>query len=153
MTRPDERHGAGPFFSAIGDKADMTECLLPRRFIGPGSNSLPDLMSWILHSGIRDREFGSWKQVWVGQAWQVLTRFHIVTVAFALLFPISGTTFAAQGSRHSRSAVVKHHSVTTSRADVSQIRAFAPGGTSRYPYGPGVNFPYPDRPYGDPGRW
>jgi hypothetical protein len=83
----------------------------------------------------------------------VLTRFHILTLAFAVLLSISGTTFAAQGSRHSRSAVVKHHSVTTSRADVSRMPAFAPGGTSRYPYGPGINFPYSDRPYGDPGRW
>jgi hypothetical protein len=23
-------------------------------------------------------------------------------------------------------------------------------GTSAYPFGPGINFPYPDRPYGDP---
>jgi len=83
----------------------------------------------------------------------VLTRFHIVTLAFALLLSISGTSFAAQGSRHSRSAVVKHHSVKTSRADVSRMPAFTAGGTSRYPYGAGVNFPYPDRPYGDPGRW
>src|SRR5262245_15005648 len=26
-------------------------------------------------------------------------------------------------------------------------------GTSEYPYGPGFNFPYPDRPYGDPDHW
>jgi hypothetical protein len=83
----------------------------------------------------------------------VLTRFHILTLAFALLLSISGASFAAQGSRHSRSAAVKHHSVTTSRADVSRMPAFAPGGTSRYPYGPGINFPYPDRPYGDPDRY
>jgi hypothetical protein len=83
-----------------------------------------------------------------------LTRFHVLALAFALLLSISGASFAAQGSRHSRSAVVKHHSVTTSRADVSRMPAFAPGGTSsRYPYGPGVNFPYPDRPYGDPDRY
>ena len=25
--------------------------------------------------------------------------------------------------------------------------------TSNYPFGPGYNFPYPDRPYGDPGHW
>jgi hypothetical protein len=83
----------------------------------------------------------------------VLTRFHILTLAFALLLSISGASLAAQGSRHSRSAVVKHNSVTTSRADVTGMPAFYPGGTSRYPYGPGVNFPYADRPYGDPGRW
>ena len=26
-------------------------------------------------------------------------------------------------------------------------------GTSAYPFGPGINFPYPDRPYGDPDHW
>lgn len=26
-------------------------------------------------------------------------------------------------------------------------------GTSEYPFGPGINFPYPDRPYGDPDHW
>jgi hypothetical protein len=26
-------------------------------------------------------------------------------------------------------------------------------GTSEYPFGPGYNFPYPDRPYGDPDHW
>ena len=83
----------------------------------------------------------------------VLTRFHYLTIAFALLLSISGMSFAAQGSRHSRSAVVNNHSVTTSRADASRMPAFAPGGTSSYPYGPGINFPYPDRPYGDPDRY
>ena len=87
-----------------------------------------------------------------------LMRFHIVALAFGLLLSISGASFAAQPSRHStslhsRSAVVKNHSVTTSRADVSRMPAFAPGGTSRYPYGPGINFPYSDRPYGDPDRY
>ena len=26
-------------------------------------------------------------------------------------------------------------------------------GTSNYPFGPGYNQPYPDRPYGDPDHW
>jgi len=26
-------------------------------------------------------------------------------------------------------------------------------GSSSYPWGPGYNFPYPDRPYGDPDHW
>src|SRR5258708_37959832 len=26
-------------------------------------------------------------------------------------------------------------------------------GTSNYPFGPEYNFPYPDRPYGDPDHW
>src|SRR5262249_9650374 len=46
----------------------------------------------------------------------------------------------------------KHHSVMTSRAEASRIPAFARG-TSAYPWGPGHNFPYPDRPYGDPDRY
>src|SRR5262249_33284187 len=58
-----------------------------------------------------------------GATMVVLTRFHILTLAFALLLSISGASFAAQGSRHSRSAVVKNHSVTTSRADVSRMPA------------------------------
>jgi hypothetical protein len=32
----------------------------------------------------------------------VLTRFHILALALALLLLISGASFAAQGSRHSR---------------------------------------------------
>jgi len=87
-----------------------------------------------------------------------LMRFHIVALAFGLLLSISGASFAAQPSRHStslhsRSAVVKNHSAITSRADVSRVPAFDSQGTSRYPWGPGHNFPYPDRPYGDPGRY
>jgi hypothetical protein len=33
------------------------------------------------------------------------------------------------------------------------VPAFDPRGTSAYPFGPGVNFPYLDRPYGDPDHW
>ena len=85
------------------------------------------------------------------------TKIAIVALAFGLLLPISGASFAAQHSRHSsslhsRSAAVKHHSVMTSRAEASRIPAFARG-TSAYPWGPGHNFPYPDRPYGDPDRY
>src|SRR5262249_20458143 len=83
------------------------------------------------------------------------TKIAIVALAFGLLLPISGASFAAQQSRHSSSlhspsAVVKHHSVMTSRAEAS--RAFARG-TSAYPWGPRYNFPYRDRPYGDPDRY
>src|SRR5262249_48571134 len=83
------------------------------------------------------------------------TKIAIVALAFGLLLPISGASFAAQQARHSsslhsRGAAVKHHTVIKSRADAS--RAFPPG-TSAYPWGPGRNFPYPDRPYGDPDRY
>ena len=58
----------------------------------------------------------------------VLTRFQFLTLAFALLLSISGASFAAQGSRSSRGAVVKHHSVTTSRADARGYRRGYYGG-------------------------
>jgi hypothetical protein len=35
----------------------------------------------------------------------------------------------------------------------SRVPPFDPRGTSDYPWGPGYNFPYPDRPYGDPDHW
>jgi hypothetical protein len=35
----------------------------------------------------------------------------------------------------------------------SQVPPFDPRGTSEYPWGSGYNFPYPDRPYGDPDHW
>ena len=34
--------------------------------------------------------------------------------------------------------------------NASRAPAFDPRGTSAYPFGPGINFPYPDRPYGIP---
>jgi hypothetical protein len=37
--------------------------------------------------------------------------------------------------------------------NASRVPAFDPRGTSAYPFGPGINFPYPDRPYGDSSRW
>ena len=37
--------------------------------------------------------------------------------------------------------------------DQTRAPAYDPKGTSRSPFGPGRNLPYPDRPYGDPGRW
>src|SRR5262245_5772088 len=88
----------------------------------------------------------------------VLMRFHVLALAVALLLPISEVSFAAQEAHHSsrlhsRSAVVKNQSVITSRADASRMPAFYSGGTSSYPWGPGRNFPYPDRPYGDPDRY
>jgi hypothetical protein len=37
--------------------------------------------------------------------------------------------------------------------NASRAPAFDPRGTSAYPFGPEINFPYPDRPYGDPDHW
>jgi hypothetical protein len=35
----------------------------------------------------------------------------------------------------------------------SALPSYSPTGTSAYPWGRGYNLPYPDRPYGDPGKW
>jgi hypothetical protein len=89
----------------------------------------------------------------------MMTRFRVVAIAAGLLLAISGPTFAAQQTRHpssthSRGAVKEGRGVVTSRCDWSHVPAFDyRRGTSAYPFGPGCNFPYPDRPYGDPGRW
>ena len=81
-----------------------------------------------------------------------MTRVHVVAIAS---LTISGPTFAAPQSRHvtsthTQGAVKENRGVVTSP---SRVPAFDPKGTSAYPFGPGINFPYPDRPYGDPSRW
>jgi hypothetical protein len=84
-----------------------------------------------------------------------MTKFDVVTIAAGLLLAISGSSFAAPQSRHassahSQGAVQENRGVVMSP---SRAPAFDPRGTSAYPFGPGVNFPYPDRPYGDPDHW
>lgn len=84
-----------------------------------------------------------------------MTKFDVVTIAAGLLLAISGSSFAAPQSRyesntHSQSAVKENRGILTSP---SRVPAFDPRGTSAYPFGPGVNFPYLDRPYGDPDHW
>jgi hypothetical protein len=94
----------------------------------------------------------------------MMTRFHVVAIAVGLMLLISAPSFAAQQSRqpssaHSKGAVKKEpavkkdRGVVTSPYDSSVVPPYDPRGTSAYPFGPGINFPYPDRPYGDPGRW
>jgi hypothetical protein len=46
--------------------------------------------------------------------------------------------------------------ITMTRVHALSITAgllLDPRGTSAYPFGPGVNCLYPDRPYGDPDHW
>ena len=73
----------------------------------------------------------------------------VVPIAAALLLAISGPRFAAHQQRHPLGT----HSqgvIKKDRDDISR-RAY---GSSRIPaVGPGYNFPYPDRPYGDPDHW
>ena len=83
------------------------------------------------------------------------TRVHVLAVVAGILLPISGPVFAAHQSRHpltshSLGTVKENLGVVTSP---SRVPAFDPRGSSAYPFGPGVNFPYPDRPYGDPDHW
>jgi hypothetical protein len=83
-----------------------------------------------------------------------MTSVHVLAIVAGILLPISGPSFATQQSRHPssthfRSAVKEDRGVITSPS----VPAFDPRGTSAYPFGPGVNFPYPDRPYGDPDHW
>ena len=77
-----------------------------------------------------------------------MTRVHVLAIVAGILLPISGPRFATHQSRHpssthSRSAVKEDRGVITSPS--SRVPAFDPKGTSAYPFGPGVNFPYPDR--------
>jgi len=77
-----------------------------------------------------------------------MTRFHVVTIAAGLVLVISGPSFAAHQPRHpsgthSRDGVKKNRGVVPHPYDSSRVPAF----------GPGYNFPYPDRPYGDPDHW
>jgi hypothetical protein len=71
-------------------------------------------------------------------------------VAFVagLLAASSEPSDAARKSRKATDRAITQRTEQTRAPQFDQQR-----GTSRYPYGPGVNFPYPDRPYGDPGRW
>jgi len=83
-------------------------------------------------------------------------RFHVLAIVVGLLLPFSGTSFAAQKYDHpsgSKSTVKKNRGTPPHPNGPSSVPPFSPRGTSSYPFGPGVNFPYPDRPYGDPSRY
>lgn len=84
-----------------------------------------------------------------------ISRLLSAAIAAGLLLAISGTSSAARQTRHLPGTHAQA-SVKEDRGAVSypsRVPAFAPTGTSAYPFGPGINFPYPDRPYGDPSRW
>jgi hypothetical protein len=65
--------------------------------------------------------------------------------------PAKAATRHHASSEHSRSAATRSFNAVpdTPRSPRLDYRY----GTSAHPYGPGVNFPYPDRPYGDPDHW
>jgi len=85
----------------------------------------------------------------------IMRRLLGVAIATGLLLAISGTSSGARPSRH-LSGTHAQASVKEDRGVVpypSRVPAYDPRGTSAYPFGPGINFPYPDRPYGDPDKW
>jgi hypothetical protein len=71
-----------------------------------------------------------------------------VAIAAGLLLAISGTSSGARQSRHLSGT----HAQASGKVDRGVV-SYDPRGTSAYPFGPGINFPYPDRPYGDPDKW
>lgn len=89
----------------------------------------------------------------------MMTRVHILAIAAGILIPISGPSFAAHqpgypSSIDFRGAVKENRGVVTQPYVSSRVPAFDyRRGTSDRPFGPEYNFPYPDRPYGDPGHW
>jgi hypothetical protein len=54
-------------------------------------------------------------------------------------------------SEHSRSAATRSYNAVPDTPGSPRLDYRY--GTSAHPFGPGVNFPYPDRPYGDPDHW
>jgi len=84
-----------------------------------------------------------------------MRRVKILATVAGILLPISGPSLAAHQLRHPsnthlRDAVNENRGAVTSPYDLSRVPAFDPRGTSAHPFGPGVNFPFPDRPYDDP---
>jgi hypothetical protein len=77
----------------------------------------------------------------------VTTKAGLAATVAALLFAMSEPGVAARKSRKPADDAPAQQSGRTPTPD------YDPKGTSRSPFGPGRNLPYPDRPYGDPGRW
>jgi hypothetical protein len=85
-----------------------------------------------------------------------ISRYHVaaMAVAIALCVAMTASSFAAQRRHADRQASVKRDRTVTQPAhDPSRLPPYHAQGTSRYPWGPGYNLPYPDRPYGAPDRW
>jgi hypothetical protein len=84
----------------------------------------------------------------------------VPALAGSLLLMMSGFDLASAATRHQAAS---HHSRSTATQSYDAVPGplsgamgsprFSPYGTSAYPFGPGQNFPYPDRPYGDPDHW
>jgi hypothetical protein len=76
-----------------------------------------------------------------------MTRFHVVAMTAGLLLAISGPSFAAKRTSHTKSAVSSQARAT--QASGSAIRPNGRGGSHPFgsgydPYAPGVNWPKSD---------
>jgi hypothetical protein len=83
-----------------------------------------------------------------------MNRFHVVAAAAAVLVAMSGPSFAAKKKAQQMSSGYSQSQSSAGAMRHSQGSvhgAFASGG--QFSTGRSGNLPYPDRPYGDPGRW
>jgi hypothetical protein len=82
-----------------------------------------------------------------------MKKLHLLTTAAVLMVVMSGPSFAASRSHHTRTM-----NSTVQFADpANPMNSFGSAsdlgrGNGAYWYGTGQNLPYPDRPYGDPDR-
>ena len=71
---------------------------------------------------------------------------NVLTFSHKSNAPQDDKTVVRQSGLHSFAMVPVHGLSRVPQFDYRR-------GTSSYPFGPGYNFPYPDRPYGDPDHW
>ena len=71
---------------------------------------------------------------------------NVITFSHKSTAPQDDKTVVRQSGLHSFAMVPAHGLSRVPQFDYRR-------GTSNYPFGPGYNFPYPDRPYGDPDHW
>ena len=76
-----------------------------------------------------------------------MTRFG--SMAAGLLLAVAGQNF---GMDQTRQPASKHRDAIKKKQQSQPPVLDYRRGTSNWPYGPSYNFPYPDRPYGDPGH-
>jgi len=82
-----------------------------------------------------------------------IARFHVALTAATLAVISIGLNLAFTGASAAAKRTKQNRATTSQTQDSSRAPPYHPQGTSRYPWGAGHNLPYPDRPYGDPGRW
>lgn len=84
------------------------------------------------------------------------TKLTIFLTTAGLLLAIIGSGSAASRRHRAADAYASGaatHEMIPSASGRSWNGTRFPTSTAAEPFGPGRNLPYPDRPYGDPGRW